>query len=84
MRQFVPETPRMNAVDFRVLPRTTPAVGRIVLFNYDGVWHVAYLMEITNEGFWVAEANYIECKKGYRFVSWNDPAIEGFINLSPI
>lgn len=48
------------------------------MFNYDGVYHVAYVSKLENNGFWVKEANFKKCQKGERFVEWGNYALIGF------
>ncbi len=68
----------MDAIWFGTLPHSMPAVGRVAVFNYSGLWHVAYILQLSDDGFWVYEWNFHKCEKGTRFVYWNDPSIAMF------
>lgn len=71
--------PHMDAVWFATLPRSSPAVGRVAIFDYSGVYHVAYVAEIGEDGFKVYEANFSRCAKGTRFIKWSgDNHLVGF------
>ena len=76
VRTFLPQVPHVDAKWFK--PNTTIAVGRLVIFNYNGVWHVAYITALNAETFTVKEANYIPYKLDTREVDYNDPHIVGF------
>ncbi len=78
VRNFIPSLPHMDAVWFATLPRSTPAVGRVAIFNYSGVYHVAYIESLGDTGFTVREANFKPCEKDRRFIEWNDDALVGF------
>ncbi len=78
VRVYVPTLAHMDAVWFASLPHSTPAPGRVVVFNYSGIYHVAYILSVTEEGFTVYEWNYHHCQKDTRFISWNDPHIASF------
>ena len=62
-------------------PNATPAVGRLALFDYNGLAHVALITKIEETGFWVKESNYSACREGKRFVKWNDKSSRGFVEL---
>lgn len=78
LRQFIPELPRQDAKDF--VNNDTPAVGRLALFKYNKINHIALITSLESKGFWVKEANYIPCEKSERFIRWDDKAISGFHN----
>lgn len=78
VRVYVSALPHMDAVWFSTMPHSRPAVGRVVVFNYSNVWHVAYILSIEEEGFTVYEWNFHKCKKDTRFISWDDPHISSF------
>ncbi len=78
LREFIPSTPHVDAVWYTNFPRVTPAVGEVVMFNYDGVYHVAYVSELQEDGFIIHEANFHKCEKDTRIIKWNDPHLIGF------
>ncbi len=79
VRVYIPSLPHMNASDFAGLPHSTPAPGRVAIFHYENnVWHVAYVLSVSEEGFTVFEYNFHKNKKDTRFVSWSDDSIYGF------
>jgi len=61
----------------KILPNSTPLVGTVAILQYREK-HYAVVEKLTEEGFWVKEANYTPCKIERRFIKWNDPAIQGF------
>lgn len=65
-----------NAED--LIPNATPQAGGLALFQYTNTSHVAYVIVLQEEGFWVWEGNYRECEKTARFVEWDDPFLVGF------
>ena len=76
-RQHVPNLPKGNAEDFE--PNTTPARGVLVLFLYaDGVHHIAYVDELSSEGFHVQHYNKKRCQHTEEWIGWNDSSIKGF------
>lgn len=76
-RQFVPELPRGDADT--ILPNSTkPAAGSAVLFDYDGVRHVAAVLSVENGYIRIAEANFKKCQAGVRTISVNDIHILGY------
>lgn len=66
----------VNAKDLK--PNSTPEIGALALFAYEGIDHVALITKIEANGFWVKEGNFKECEIGERFVWWIDPFIRGF------
>lgn len=61
-----------------ILPNTTPFVGSIAIFDYDGIKHVAVVTELNSDHFVVREANYEACKTGSRVIAYDDVALIGF------
>lgn len=57
---------------------STPIKGGGVLLSYD-VEHVAVIVSLAKEGFWVKEGNFRKCEYSERFISWDDPHIRGFV-----
>lgn len=82
---LVPGIPLLNAIDYP-LNTITPKKGDIIKLQYYNatttkyVWHLAFIQEITDEGFKIKEANYEKCKEGERFIPKNDEHILGFFN----
>ncbi len=72
--------PHMDAYFFSTLPRSTMAPGRVAIFYYPSTdqWHVAYVISLGDDGFYVAEGNYHHCASDRRFIPYGDPALVGF------
>jgi len=75
--QFLDLPKNTDAIDLK--PNNQPAVGNGILFNYNGVGHIAIITGYKENGFLVKESNYNECKISTRVVSFNDKSIVGFI-----
>ena len=71
----------VDAVWFKDFVGTTPQVGGIVLLNYDGLWHVAYIEELRPDGVWVSETNYEKGKHTTRLVRWDDEHVKKYLYL---
>ncbi len=78
VRNFIPDLPHVDAKWFGGFPRTTIAPGRVAIFDYEGVWHVAYILSLEQDHFTVAEGNFHKCKEDQRNVDYNDPHLVGF------
>lgn len=61
-----------------LIPNSGPVVGGVVLFNYRGVKHYAYIESVSKNYVYISEANYTRCKIGERKISLYDPHIVGF------
>lgn len=61
-----------------IQPNTYAFEGALVIFDYDGVKHLAYIEKFNETTMTVREANYIKCSNANRDVDYNDPAIKGF------
>ncbi len=84
VRVYVPNLPHMDAVWFATLPHSMPAPGNVVVMSYpDDVWHIAYILSVSEDGFTVYEWNYHHGKKDTRLVPWDDPAIYSFFDPNP-
>jgi hypothetical protein len=73
------ELPRMS----EILPNTSPKVGAVAIFEYPQK-HIGIVEKLTEEGFYVKEANYFPGLIAKRFVSWNDPKLIGFYTPEPM
>ena len=60
-----------------IIPNSAPSVGVVAIFQYK-VPHLAYVEKLTENGFWVKEANYEPAKITRRFIKWDDPRLKGF------
>ncbi len=78
VRNFIPTLPHMDAVWFSTLPRSTIAPGRVAIFDYNGIWHVAYVTSLGDNSFTVAEGNFHKCVSDRREIDYNDPHLVGF------
>ena len=81
VRSFgVPLPYNTNAEDLQ--GNTTPHINALALFSYENLDHVALIIEINDEGFFVKEGNKIPCEiTKRRFVSWDDSSIKGFYDI---
>jgi hypothetical protein len=61
-----------------IVPNTNRAVGVIAIFQYPKSKHIAYVTEVHETYFVVAEANYHPALIGPRKVKYDDPAFLGF------
>lgn len=66
-----------------ILPNSVPQVGSIAIFDYNGVKHISEITSIEEDGFNSFEGNYIACRLGKRFVSWDDKSLIGFWTPQP-
>ncbi len=66
--------PRMSNIQ----PNTMPSVGSIAIFDYNGIEHIAVIVELNEAYFLVNEANYKPCKIGTRRVRYDDERLVGF------
>lgn len=55
-----------------------PEVGDFILTRESAAGHVAYIWLITDDGYFVREANYIPCREGERFIPKESRLIRGF------
>ena len=64
VRIFVPDLPRGNARDF--VPNTNMWDGDVVIYNYDGEYHLGYKESINvEEGYWIERGANLEPCKSY-------------------
>lgn len=61
-----------------IIPNGPPSVGGVVVLNYHGTPHLAYITGFTADGVEVKEANYHHCEYDTRVIKWNDEALVGF------
>jgi len=59
-------------------PNSGPRIGAVVLMNYDGIPHYAYITAVSGDYFTVREANLTPCVLDTRQVSWTDKHIQGY------
>lgn len=66
-----------NAEDLK--PNTKIAIGTLALFKFSNASHVAVVVKIEENGFWVREGNYpTACEFSERFVKYDDWFLIGF------
>lgn len=70
----IKDLPLMN----QVKPNSTPVVGGVVILDYHGVPHVAYIEALEDDGVLVSESNYKHCTYDKRVISWTDKALVGY------
>jgi len=63
-------------------PNSTPKIGAVALFDYDGVKHYAEVVSLSADHFRVFESNYTAGLIDYRDVSYADPSLKGFWDKS--
>lgn len=61
-----------------LIPNTTPAIDKLVILQYNNVYHVAVIKEYSKNGFIILEGNKTHCVKDIRLLQYNDPHIKGF------
>lgn len=54
-----------------------PEIGAWALMN-EGPGHAVVIVEIASTSFKTSEANYFECQKSSRWISFDDPLIRGY------
>lgn len=74
VRSKIPTLPLANLVK----PNTTPHIGAVAIFDYDGLPHYGIISKLTDSGFYLTDSNYVHCKYLTHFISWSDKAIVGF------
>lgn len=55
-----------------------PRVGGIIILNYNGKLHYAYVVSVEGDGIHISEANYIKCSRTQRVIAFDDPNTVGF------
>ncbi len=62
----------------KIVPNTTPHVGAVAVFDYNGLPHYGIISKLTDTGFYLDDSNFVKCKYTTHFISWNNKAIVGF------
>jgi hypothetical protein len=62
----------------QVMPNTTPHIGTVVIFNYNGLPHYGIITKLSNDGFWLNDSNYGGPGIRTHFINWGDKYIVGF------
>lgn len=57
---------------------TTPHVGAVVIFDYDGLPHYGVITSLSANGFELKDSNFRPCRYMTRHISWSDAHIRGF------
>ena len=57
-----------------------PMVGGVVLLQYNGINHAAYIESVHGTGIKVSETNYKKCKYTERIILYGSPSIIGYID----
>jgi len=60
-----------------------PIKGGVVLLNYDGIAHVAYVKEVLLDRFIIQESNFKKCTPTERVIKKNDVHITGYYFRNP-
>ena len=61
-----------------IIPNTTIHIGTVAIFQYSKIKHIAQVIKISENGFWIREANYEPAKISKRFIYWDDKSLVGF------
>lgn len=61
-----------------IVPNDAPRVGGLIILNYHGVKHIAYITKVDEDGVNVREANYTKCLTGSRKILFTDVHLQGF------
>lgn len=66
-----------DAKDF--VANTIPQIGALALFRFsNNVYHVAYVVDIQEEAFYIKQSNKIKCKYSEEWIRWDNPFLIGF------
>lgn len=57
---------------------TSPHVGAVAIFDYDGTPHYGIITSFDTKGFWLTDSNYGGCGIRTHYIGWNDKHIRGF------
>lgn len=68
----------ISAKWYRNLNNSVPVIGGLIIFKYPNDYHVATIIDYSDEGFVVLESNYRKCQVDKRVVAYNDKNIIGF------
>ncbi len=74
VRSLIPSLPLANLIK----PNTTPHVGAVAVFDYNGLPHYGIVSKLEADGFELQDSNYSHCKYMTHFISWNNKALVGF------
>ncbi len=79
-KRQIPNLPLMADI----VPNTVPIVGSVAKFTYTDkntglpVDHIAIIIKLSEDGFWVSESNFHHCTYDQRFIQWEDVHLRGF------
>ncbi len=59
-------------------PNTTPHVGAVAIFDYNGLPHYGIVTGFTEEGFTLKDSNFAHCKYMTHLIQWDDAHLVGF------
>lgn len=57
---------------------SVPMKGGVIKMVYNGIYHLAYITSVEEDGIHIREANYSACLIGKRVIAFNDKHIVGF------
>lgn len=60
------------------VPNSDAVVGGVAIEWFGNLKHVSYVTEVTEDGVWVSETNYVHCEYGERFIPFTSPRLSGF------
>lgn len=66
----------MNAEDIE--PNTEIEIGAVAIFREKNGGHIGVVTRIGEKGFWIKEANYVECEITERWISFEDKRLIGY------
>lgn len=74
VRYMIPNFPMASLIR----PNTTPHVGAVAIFDYDGLPHYGIISTLTTSGFNLTDSNYGGAGIRTHFVEWSNKYIVGF------
>lgn len=74
VRYMIPNFPMASLVE----PNTTPHIGAVAIFNYNGEPHYGIITSLNEDGFMLNDSNYGGPGIRTHFVAWGNKYIVGF------
>lgn len=74
VRYTIPSFPMASLVK----TNSTPHVGAVTIFDYDGLPHYGIISKLELDGFWLTDSNYGGPGIRTHFITWDNKYIVGF------
>lgn len=74
VRSLIPSLPLANLIK----SNTTPHIGAVAVFDYEGLPHYGIITKLTADGFYLEDSNFVHCKYTTHFIAWSNVHIIGF------